>query len=74
MPQAKIKFHPNGGNINTATAYNALNDLDKCSTLMNWFNTDNPYNVGTLFTRVGYSGKNWTLRHPTDSNSVLTIE
>ena len=70
MPEAKIKFHPNGG---VAASGKSINDLDKCSTSQNTFSEKNLWDVNSLFTKVGYTGTGWTLLHPTNKDQSLTI-
>lgn len=70
MPEARIKFHPNGG---VAASGKSINSIDKCSTSQNTFSEKNLYNVDTLFTKTGYTGTGWTLLHPTNKDQFLTI-
>lgn len=76
MPEAKIKFHPNGGEASHKVHNGVeaiINPLDRCSNFTNWFSTTNPWDIASLFARTGYSGSNWILKHPTDTSKQLTI-
>ena len=76
MPEARIKFHPNGGEASHRVFSGieaVINPLDKCSNLTNVFSEDNLWDIISLFARTGYSGSNWILKHPIDTSKQLDI-